>query len=377
MSNFRISNINIPASSPLENQAAPDTALDGHQASAGSAGVPDSIGSEDYQFNFGWPSAENPFQSQRAVEDNVSFIRTELSKTDPDESSMFQRLMSLTPEQDVQVLSELRTNGDVYRLVDDLFSNSKIAPQMGQLSDKLKSVLSQYPGIQDIISEIDKRSSSLPKNSSSQPFTSGSAMSALSDGAIDIGGAGVEPSVDLSGYGGFASFGTTEDDPLAELGKGKADPDENKSPASLTSRFSTESEALSTISDGTTDVGGVGVEPPFVFAPLGAWGNPIEGTATFQQGIDSTYSFIEEEMSKSNPDGAAMIDSLLALSPEQDAMVIHHLRTDGDISRFLDDITSNPSARPQLQQLMDQFKLIISKYPGMQDVISEIEKRLM
>ena len=108
---FRISSFKIPDTSPLENQNNPDAALSDRQAFAGPAGIPDSIGSEPVQFNFSWPSGEDPLDSLRAVENGVSFIRNELAKADPDESAMFQRLMSLTAEQNVEVFSELRTNG--------------------------------------------------------------------------------------------------------------------------------------------------------------------------------------------------------------------------------------------------------------------------
>ena len=91
------------------------------------------------------------------IESETSYLRSELSKPDPDENNMLRSLMNLPAGDEVEVLSSLRTNGDIYRLLDDLFSNPNVASQMGQLANNLESVVGSYPGIQDIIDAIRSR----------------------------------------------------------------------------------------------------------------------------------------------------------------------------------------------------------------------------
>ena len=102
----------------------------------------------------------SPIDLERRTEEimsEVSYLRSELSKTDPDVQGMMQSLLNLPAGDEAEVLHDLRTNDDVSRLIDDFFSNPKTAAQMGQLADNLQSVVSSYPGIQDVIDEIRSR----------------------------------------------------------------------------------------------------------------------------------------------------------------------------------------------------------------------------
>src|SRR5262249_16900596 len=65
----------------------------------------------------------SPIDLEREAEDvqnELSYLRSELGKADPDELGMFRSLMKLPAGEEVQVLHYLRTNGDVDRLFDDL-----------------------------------------------------------------------------------------------------------------------------------------------------------------------------------------------------------------------------------------------------------------
>src|SRR5262249_11543377 len=103
-------------------------------------------------------------QTQQDVESALSYIQAELAKPDPDEVGIFQTLMKLAPGEYVQVLHDLRTNGDVDRLFDDLFSNPQVVSQMGQFVDKLKSVLPEAPGIQDLVDDLENRLANVQEN---------------------------------------------------------------------------------------------------------------------------------------------------------------------------------------------------------------------
>jgi len=229
---------------------------------------------------------------------------------------MFRSLMNLPAGEEVQVLHYLRTNGDVDRLFDDLFSNPQVASQMGQLIDKLKTVLPDAPGIQDLIEDLQQRMSNTQAN-------------------FDFGKV-------IQGNSFFFDNPSTNEVTVG--------------PEDVLGEFQQANQSSQTdvIQDGSAFIN-------------------LERRA---EGIQNEVAYLRSELTKPDPDETNMFRSLMNLPAGDEVQVLSSLRSNGDIDRLLNDLFSDPNTASQMGQLADSLQSVVSSYPGIQDIIDEIRSRL-